>query len=500
MKSFLSKPLFIFDIANNHQGDVKHGLNIIRQIHDACEGFDYQFGFKFQYRDLDTFIHPDYQGRTDIKYIKRFSETRINEDDFLKMKEEVERLGFFSICTAFDEVSVETLEKHKFDIVKIASCSLTDWPLIEKISKTKSPIIASTAGVSFEDIDKVVSFFQHRNKNLSLMHCVAEYPTANENLQLNQIDLLRERYPKLTVGYSTHESPENYSSVQIAIAKGARILEKHVGLQTGKTPLNAYSATPGQIRHWIQAARDAFLMCGVANERYQFLEKEIKDLKGLRRGAFSRMSKKKGEKINLTEVFFAIPTVEGQITANDMSKYTEYTAITDIDKNQPLLEESLKKVETREKIYQIVTEVKKILKKSGVVIPKELDFEISHHYGLDQFDRYGTTIINFINRDYCKKLIICLPGQTHPEQHHKQKEETFNIIYGKVKIKLNGVEKEYGPGDSILVEKGVKHEFSSKSGAVIEEISSTHFKEDSYYSDPEITKTKNRKTLLTYWI
>ena len=246
MKDLFNKPLFIFDMANNHQGDVEHGLSMIREIHDACEGFDFHFGFKFQYRDLDTFIHPDYRGRTDIKYIKRFSETRIGEDDFLRMKKEVEQLGFFSVCTAFDETSVETFEKHGFNIIKIASCSLTDWPLIEKISKTKSPIIASTAGVSFDDIDKVVSFFQHRNKNLSLMHCVAEYPTANENLQLNQIDLLRERYPKLAIGYSTHESPENLSGVKIAIAKGARILEKHVGLQTEKTPLNAYSATPAR--------------------------------------------------------------------------------------------------------------------------------------------------------------------------------------------------------------------------------------------------------------
>ena len=59
---------------------------------------------------------------------------------------------------------------------------------------THKPIIASVAGVALEDIDKVVSFFQHREKDLTLLHCVAEYPTANANLQLNQIDLLRERY------------------------------------------------------------------------------------------------------------------------------------------------------------------------------------------------------------------------------------------------------------------------------------------------------------------
>ena len=500
MKNIDKRPLFIFDIANNHQGDVSHGLKIINEVHEACKGFDFGFGFKFQYRDLDTFIHPDFKGRTDIKYVKRFSETRLDENDHLRLKNEADKFGFISVCTPFDENSVRLVEKHGFDIIKVASCSFTDWPLLERIAKADKPVIASTAGVELEDIDKVVSFFEHRNKKIVLMHCVAEYPVQGKDLQLNQIDLLSKRYAKVEIGYSTHESPDNFNAVKIAIAKGAKIFEKHVGIKTDSISLNAYSATPDQIKLWLASAKEALEMCGVSGERYKFLDKELKDLRDLKRGVFAKVPIKKGEKIDQAKVFYAIPSSSGQITANDMSKYNEYTAATNIGTREAVTENNTSKVETRSKIYAIVTEVKKLLKKSNVVIPGKLDFEISYQYGLDKFEKYGGVIINFINRDYCKKIIILLPGQTHPEQHHKLKEETFNILFGKVLMKLNGAAKEYGPGDSVLVEKRVKHEFSSKTGAVIEEISSTHFKDDSYYTDPEILKNNNRKTYLTFWI
>ena len=91
MKHDLFNKLFIFEMANNHSGDVEHGLEIIRKIKETTKDFNFKFGFKFQYRDLDTFIHPEYKDRDDIKYIKRFSETRISDDDFKKMLNEVKK-------------------------------------------------------------------------------------------------------------------------------------------------------------------------------------------------------------------------------------------------------------------------------------------------------------------------------------------------------------------------------------------------------------------------
>jgi len=100
---------------------------------------------------------------------------------------------------------------------------------------------------------------------------------------------------------------------------------------------------------------------------------------------------------------------------------------------------------------------------------------------------------------YCKKLIVLLPGQKHPTQYHRQKEETFHVLFGDVDIELDGTLKRLTTGDIMTVEPGVRHYFGSENGSIIEEISSTHYTDDSFYLDPAIMENENRKTLLTYW-
>ncbi|MBP2636942.1 MAG: cupin protein [Firmicutes bacterium] len=493
------KPLFIFEMANNHQGSVEHGQRVIKEIAAACDGFDFDFAFKFQYRDLDTFIHPNYKNNKDLKQVKRFEETRLAQEQFLLLKDEVEKHGFLTICTPFDEVSVGLIEQHRYAKLKIASCSFTDWPLLERIAQSNLPIIASTAGAELVDIDNVVSFFRHRGKDISLMHCVAEYPTMNKDLQLNQIEFLRSRYPGVSVGYSTHEQPSNTRAVQLAIAKGAVIFEKHVGVACDGETLNSYSANPTEVRAWLLAAKDAYEMCGIFNQHRPITEKEKADLQSLRRGVFASKPIKKGDKIDAGNTFFAIPSFDGQLLANDMSKYKLYHSLTDIEPNQAIYQDNADVADIRPKILNIVNQVKSILKDSGVPVPEKASFELSHHYGLDNFDKYGVTIVNCINREYCKKILVVIPNQDHPSHYHKLKEETFHILYGDLNIELNGEVKEYHRGDLVLVERGAKHRFWSKNGAVFEEVSTTHYINDSYYEDPKISEVKNRKTGLTFW-
>ncbi len=493
------KNLFVFEMANNHMGSLEHGLKVIKEFHEVSKKFDFNFGFKLQYRDLDTFIHPDFQGRTDIKYIKRFTETRLNEDEFKILKDEIEKYNFIPICTPFDEKSVDLIEKHDFDIIKIASASFTDWPLLERIAETEKPVIASTAGASLEEIDMAVSFFEHRRKNFCLMHCVGEYPTSNEHLELNQIDFLCKRYQDVPIGYSTHEEPDNFNAIKIAIGKGATVFERHVGLKTDKYSLNDYSSTPEQINKWLLAAQEAFVMCGVLNKRRDCSEKEKTDLSGLKRGVFAKRRIIEGEKIDLTNTFFAIPNIENQILANDFSKYMEFAANKEIEINKPIIFQDMDAKNLREKVLQIIKSVRQILIDSKIILPNKIEFELSHHYGIENFEQWGAVIISCINREYCKKLIIMLPGQKHPIHYHKKKEETFHVLYGDVTINLKGMEKEYKAGEIIVVERGDKHSFSSKNGAVFEEVSTTHYINDSFYDDEQIINNKNRKTEMTFW-
>ena len=152
------RPLFIFEMANNHNGKIDRGIRIISEIAKQVKPYRniFDFAFKLQYRNLKTFIHPYYKEKKDLKFVRRFNETKLSIEEFLTLKNEFVRQGFISICTPFDEWSVDLIEKHKYDFIKIASCSFNDWPLIEKIATKNLPIIASTAGIPVEDIDKVV--------------------------------------------------------------------------------------------------------------------------------------------------------------------------------------------------------------------------------------------------------------------------------------------------------------------------------------------------------
>lgn len=491
--------LFIFDMANNHMGDLKHGLSIIDGVSKICGKFDLKFGFKLQYRDLDTFIHPDFKGRSDIKYVKRFEETRLGEKDLKKLRDEIKKAGFMAICTPFDENSVDLIEKHDFDIIKIGSCSFNDWPLLERIVKTDKPIIVSTGGALLEDMDRVVVFLEHRKKEICLMHCVSEYPTLSGNLQLNQIDFLRTRYPGIPVGFSTHEDPDNVDAVKIAVAKGACVFERHVGIESGDYKLNQYSSTPQQIERWLLSAQEAFKICGLSDGARHISEKEIEGLKALKRGVYAKSAIEKGDKINLSDIFLAIPNTKGQFLANDLSKYAELIAKKKIDKNKPLMFVDVEMLNSREKVLEIINKVKNILIESKINLPDKVEFELSHHYGIKDFEKFGAAIINCINREYCKKIIIMLPGQRHPIHFHKKKEETFHVLYGELAINLDGVENKYKAGDMIIIERGMKHSFNSENGAVFEEISTTHFKEDSFYDDKKIIENIDRKTEMTFW-
>ena len=497
----IHEKLIVLEMANNHMGDLDHGLNVVSAFGAVCRQFpEFKFAFKLQYRDLETFIHPSMKGRDDIKYIKRFSETQLNRRDFDKLVERIREEGFLAMATPFDNASVALLVSQKLDILKIASCSMTDWPLLEEAVGTSMPIIVSTAGAEIENIDRVVSFLSHRNKEFAIMHCVGEYPTPDEKLHISQIGYLQQRYPGVRVGFSTHENPANTDIVKMAIAKGATIFEKHVGLETENYSLNSYSASPQQIHAWLEAARYALIICGVGEHRLPVNEAERTSLRSLRRGIFFRKDIEAGELITSDDVYFAFPCEDGQFTANDYSKYIQFRTKIKVYKDAALNTSNSLATDSREKIWYIAQKVRQLIIESKIVVPGGIDLEISHHYGIEKFDEVGLTMLTVVNRGYCKKLLVSLPNQHHPEQYHLKKEETFHVLFGEVQLYLNGEMQICLPGDVVNIEPGVRHAFTSPRGSIIEEISSTHFKEDSFYTDESIMLNRNRKTLLTYWM
>jgi N-acetylneuraminate synthase len=152
-------------------------------------------------------------------------------------------------------------------------------------------------------------------------------------------------------------------------------------------------------------------------------------------------------------------------------------------------------------VRSVIHDAKGMLYEAGIALGNEFEVELSHHYGMQHFRQFGAIIINIINREYCKKLIIVLPRQNHPVHAHKVKEETFQLLYGDLKVNIEGKDRYMVPGDIQTVLRGEKHSFTSSKGAIFEEVSTTHVRNDSYYDDEKIRGLDpiERKTILRKW-
>ncbi len=501
MKEFYDfDDLFVLDLANNHQGDVEHGLKVIRSVAEVARRNGVRAALKFQYRQLDSFIHSDHQDSSDNKHIGRFLSTALSRAQFQTLLDEVRTQGLIPMCTPFDEESVKIIIEEGFEILKVASCSSKDFPLLEEVATAGLPVIFSTGGLEIGNIDDLTSFFDHRGTDYAIMHCVSIYPTPVEHCQLNQIAELRERYPGRVIGWSTHEDPNDTLPIAVAVAKGAQMFERHVGLETGDIKLNAYSSTPEQLEPWFQSHKKAVVLCGDA-ARPEVLDEERQVIDSLRRGVFARQPVKQGTTISRDQVRFAMPYLEGQLESGKWKDGIKLSCDIGVGAAIPMDQVEIPENADTRAIKAAIHEVKALLNQARIPLSNEFKVEYSHHYGAARFREFGAVIIECVNRTYCKKLIVQLPGQRHPSHYHATKEETFQILLGTLKAEVEGREYVLGPGETILVMPGVWHGFGTDTGVVFEEISTTHQNDDSCYKDQSINRMKRseRKTVVDHW-
>lgn len=494
------KDLFVFEMANNHQGDLEHGRHIIQEMAKLAKKHNIRAAIKFQFRQLDSFIHPSHQQKSDNKHIPRFLSTKLSRQQFQTLVDEVRKNNLITMCTPFDEPSVDIIEEMDLDVIKVGSCSAKDWPLLEKVAQANKPVIFSTGGLAVQDIDALVSFFDHRGIHYAIMHCVSIYPIPESKFNLSNIEMLRNRYPGTVIGWSTHEDPNELSAVQVAVAKGARMFERHVGIATDKIKLNTYSATPEQIDKWLEAYKRAKVLSG-EYLRPEPSAEELESINSLARGTYVKKDLKAGTVLNREDVYFAMPCGPDQLPSGKLKEGITLTVA--VKANEAVLEKNVQfpADPLRLHIQQAVHKVKALLNEARVHLSSEFKVEYSHHYGMENFSKVGCVLIECINREYCKKVIVQLPGQTHPAHFHKRKEETFQVLYGTMHVEIDGHHRVLNPGETLLVLPGVWHKFWTETGVVAEEISTTHFNNDSVYQDKRINQVERseRKTLVDHW-
>ena len=171
--------LFVLEMANNHLGSVERGLKIIQEFAQIVRFNNVRASIKLQFRDVENFIHKDFQGRSDLRYVKKTLDTRLTDEQYATLVKAIRQAGCIATATPFDERSVELCVELGLPMLKVASSDMNDWLLLEKIAKTKKPVVVSTGGSSLKDMDDIVTFFANRNIPLAINHCVSIYPAED---------------------------------------------------------------------------------------------------------------------------------------------------------------------------------------------------------------------------------------------------------------------------------------------------------------------------------
>jgi N-acetylneuraminate synthase len=342
MDSQIFEDLFVLEMTNNHLGSVDRALEIVKAFSRVVRFNNVRAAIKLQFRDVDNFIHKDFRDRKDIRYIQRTLETRLSDEQYAVIVKAIREGGCIPMATPFDERSVDLCMEFNMPIIKVASADSNDWILLEKIAKTKRPVIVSLAGMSLKDSDDMVAFFENRNIPLALNHCIAAYPTRLAELELNQVDFLKNRYPNHVIGVSSHEGNDNndfIDAMYASVAKGCRMFERHIDIDSDGVKISPYSFRPEQIDSWFKAYKRGVEMNGSAGTSRKIpMEKETNFLDNYIRGVYAKRDLPAGHVLTNEsygrDIYLSIPLQKGQISCRELMNGE--TLLNAIEKDKPV--------------------------------------------------------------------------------------------------------------------------------------------------------------------
>ena len=222
------KIYFIAEIGVNHEANLKLAKKIIldakRGGADAVKLQSYKAEKIASQYARAYWDKKEEKEENQLKLYKRFD--KFVNTDYEKIIKYCKKIKIDFIITPFD---VDTIEffKNKVKYFKISSSDITNFPLIEKIAKTKKPIILSTGASNVKEIKAAVGLIKKYNKKITILHCILNYPTKRYDANLGMIDDLHQKF-NLPVGISDHTTPkDSHDILLIAACKNITMIEKH---------------------------------------------------------------------------------------------------------------------------------------------------------------------------------------------------------------------------------------------------------------------------------
>lgn len=307
----------IGEIGQNHNGSV----DIAKLIIDFASRPVYDDLFKLKLKGLDAVkltkrdLTEELSNSKMIEpynSINSFGKTYGEHRAFLELSDE-EHYEIFNYSKNLNLDFVETicsikamslLKKFKPDFLKVASRDLTNIPLLEALSETEIPMIISTGMAGKKELDEAINTISKKNHNLSILHCVSQYPTHPKNVNLNTINYLIENYSNYAIGYSDHTI--GISSAIAAVSKGAKIIEKHITINREMKGTDQKGSLG--IEGLQKMVRDIRLLEMSLGKKNIFIEPSTKSAKDkLERSIATKKNMKKGEIVEENDIHLLSP-------------------------------------------------------------------------------------------------------------------------------------------------------------------------------------------------
>lgn len=230
---------------------------------------------------------------TQLEYYKKLD--KFGKEEYEELFSYAKKKGIVGFSTPFDIESASMLNSLGMPLFKLASCEINNLDLLRHVARFKKPIILSTGASTVDEIDAAISvIFGQDNFDLILLACTLSYPTENNNANLNRIKTLKQRYPNITIGLSDHTRPdENMIIPSLAVAMGARVIEKHYTLDRGWTGSgHFFSIQPEDLKKMIANIGLATTVLGTPN--LEVMPEEMKAFVGARKSVVAMCDIKSG--------------------------------------------------------------------------------------------------------------------------------------------------------------------------------------------------------------
>ncbi|MCC5815700.1 MAG: N-acetylneuraminate synthase family protein [Leptospira sp.] len=307
----------IGEIGQNHNGSVEIAKLIVDLVSRKPKAATFNLEFesidavKLTKRDLNQeltnsemsriYESPHSFGRTYGEHRKKLE---LSDEDHFEIYKYAKSLGLKFVETVCNPGALSVLKYFTPDFFKIASRDLTNIPLLHEVAKTKIPTIISTGMHGEVEIEEAVSIFDSHGTELSILHCVSEYPTHPDHVNLASIPYLKSKYPDKVIGYSDHTV--GISMPVAAVAIGARIIEKHITIDREmKGSDQEGSLGPDGVRRMIRDIR--MLERSIGEEGIFVSEATENARKKLERSIASKREVSVGEEIKESDIWLLSP-------------------------------------------------------------------------------------------------------------------------------------------------------------------------------------------------